>query len=115
MQHRTLNIELKLEPESRIQESEENLRPSAQSAGKPEGGSLGLFGDDFSVAPQVNRRAVEAGGLARHQSGAAQRAPGAGQRTFVFTASRLHLWTAIVADCPRNYRTLSTRPPAVCR
>lgn len=74
-----------------------------------------FFGDDLAVAPEINGCAVEAGGLAGHQGGAAQRASGAGKGVFVFTVSRLHLWTEIVADCLRNYRTLSTRPPAVCR
>jgi hypothetical protein len=32
---------------------------------------LRFFGDDFTIAPEVNRRAVGARGLARDQSGAA--------------------------------------------
>jgi len=35
----------------------------------------GFFGDDFTVFPYIDRRAVHARGLARHFGGAAQRAP----------------------------------------
>ena len=34
----------------------------------------GFFGDDFAVSPNVDRRAVHAGGLARDFGGTAQRA-----------------------------------------
>jgi len=74
-----------------------------------------FFRHHFTATPYVNGGPVEAGGLARHQSGSPQCAPGTGQRVFVFTVSRFHLWAVTTVDYHRNYHTLSTRPPVVCR
>ena len=47
-----------------------------------------FFGDDFAVLPNVDRRAVHAGGLAGDLGGAAQGAPDCGGEFFTALRSR---------------------------
>ena len=52
----------------------------------------GFFGHDLAGAPEVDGGAVDAGGFARHQRGAAQCPAGAGQG--IFLSSRFHFLDA---------------------
>jgi len=61
-----------------------------------------FLGDDFAVFPDVDRRAVHAGGLARDFSGAAERAADRGGEFF----ARLKFGFSFHCDLSNNLGTL---------
>ena len=81
---------------SRIYTSSEHLNGLNQIA-RTSSQTLGLFRHDFSVSPDINRRAVHAGGFAGDLRSPAQSAPDLGCKFFSIACSvyRLHSFFSI--------------------
>ena len=79
------NIAISMSPKNLIgsDQRQNNLSVSFHRS-SDSGSRLRLFGDDFAVLPDVDRRAVHARGLARDLAGAAQRTADGGGEFFCF-------------------------------